>query len=68
MPERLRKFIGMIALVVLVVVYSLFAISIPIQNISPIMQAVFYVVAGFAWVIPAGFIVTWMQKPGRTRS
>lgn len=66
MPIRLRKFIGMIALVTLVVVYALVVITIPIQNISGFLQAIYYVVAGLLWVIPAGAIIAWMEKPRRT--
>jgi hypothetical protein len=28
-----------------------------------LLQAVFYVVAGFAWVLPAMPIVSWMARP-----
>jgi hypothetical protein len=30
---------------------------------SKLLQAVFYVVAGFAWVLPAMPIVSWMARP-----
>lgn len=63
MPERLRKFIGMIALVTLVVVYAGIAITIPIQGIPGYLQAIYYVVVGLAWVIPAAGIIAWMQWP-----
>ncbi|MCX5514935.1 DUF2842 domain-containing protein [Kaistia algarum] len=67
MPERLRKFIGMIALVTLVVVYSLVVITIPIQNIPGAWIWFFYALAGLVWVLPAGLIIKWMQKPPRDR-
>ncbi|MBN8998242.1 MAG: DUF2842 domain-containing protein [Rhizobiales bacterium] len=67
MPERLRKLIGMIALVTLVVVYALVVITIPIQNIPGGWVWLFYAVAGLAWVVPAGAIISWMQKPARGR-
>jgi hypothetical protein len=63
MPERLRKFIGMIVLVAWVVIYSLVVITIPIQNLSPGWMWLAYVVAGFLWVPPAGLLIAWMQKP-----
>ena len=67
MPERLRKFIGMIALVGFVVIYAMVVITIPIQNIPGAWVWFFYVFAGLIWVLPAGLIITWMQKPARGR-
>jgi hypothetical protein len=32
-------------------------------NASPLVEVIYYVVAGLAWVIPAGAIIWWMQKP-----
>ncbi len=52
MPERLRKFIGMIALVLFVVVYALVVVTIPIQNIPPALFWPAYALAGLAWVPP----------------
>jgi len=67
MPERLRKFIGMILLVVFVIVYSLVVITIPIQNLSPLWMWLGYAFFGLIWVVPAGAIIAWMQKPARSR-
>ncbi len=66
MPIRLRKFIGMIALVALVVVYSFIAMVIAqlkLADASKLVQMIYYVVVGLAWVFPAGVIIKWMQKP-----
>jgi ABC-type polysaccharide transport system permease subunit len=66
MPIRLRKFIGMIALVVLVIVYAFVAMVIAqlkLPDAPRYAQMIYYVVVGLAWVIPAGFIIKWMQKP-----
>jgi peptidoglycan/LPS O-acetylase OafA/YrhL len=68
MPLRLRKFIGMVALVVLVVVYALVAMTIAaakLPGLPALVQGAYYVVAGFLWVLPAGAIIAWMQKPAR---
>jgi hypothetical protein len=66
MPIRLRKFIGMIALVVLVIVYAFTAMVIAqlkLPDAHRAVQMIYYVVVGLAWVIPAGVIIKWMQKP-----
>ncbi len=68
MPERLRKFIGMLALVALVVVYALIVVTIPIQNIPDALIWPAYAVAGLLWVLPAMVIIAWMQKPRPPRA
>jgi hypothetical protein len=66
MHIRTRKLIGTIALLVLAIVWSLTAMAIaqaPVIAASKWLQAVYYVVAGLGWVLPAMPIVTWMSRP-----
>jgi hypothetical protein len=66
MKIRTRKFVGTIALLVLVVVWSLMGMTIaqtPWLANSGLLQAVFYVVAGLGWVLPAMPIISWMARP-----
>ena len=66
MRIRVRKFIGTIALLVLVVVWSLMGMTIaqtPWLANSGLLQAIFYVVAGLGWVLPAMPIISWMARP-----
>jgi predicted membrane channel-forming protein YqfA (hemolysin III family) len=66
MKIRTRKFFGTIALLVLVVVWSLVGMTIaqtPWIGESRLLQAVFYVVAGIGWVLPAMPIISWMSRP-----
>ena len=66
MTIRTRKFIGAIALLVLITVYSLVAMMVAIAlqvNASKWVEVLYYVVAGLAWTIPAGAIIWWMQQP-----
>ena len=68
MTIRTRKFFGTIALLVLVVVWSLLGMTIaqtPWLASSGLLQAIFYVVAGLGWVLPAMPIVSWMSRPDR---
>jgi Protein of unknown function (DUF2842) len=68
MPERLRKLIGTIVLVAFVCLYALTAMTIAAAKLpgtSGLTQLVFYVLAGLAWVIPAGALIAWMVKPRR---
>jgi len=66
MTIRTRKFLGAIALIVLAVVWSLLgmaAAQMPVIANSGWWQAVYYVVVGVGWVLPAMPIVSWMLRP-----
>jgi hypothetical protein len=69
MPLRLRKFIGAIALFVLVIVWALVAMALaqsPAIRDNSVASVAYYVVAGLGWVIPAMPIVWWMSREQRT--
>ena len=66
MTIRTRKFIGTIALLVLVVVWSpagMAAAQMPMIANSGWLQAIYYVVVGIGWVLPAMPIISWMSRP-----
>ena len=65
MPIRLRKFLGAIALIVLVIVWALVAMALaqsPAIHDSAILSVAYYVIAGLGWVLPAMPIVAWMAR------
>ena len=66
MAEKLRKLAGTIALIVLIVVYSLTAMTIAAAKLpgtSGLVQLIYYVIAGLLWVLPASLIIWWIAKP-----
>jgi hypothetical protein len=66
MKIRTRKLLGTVALLVLAAVWSLMGMAVaqmPWLANSAVLQAVFYVVAGMGWVLPAMPIVSWMSRP-----
>lgn len=67
MTQRQRKFLGTIALFLLIAVYAALAVGVAIvlqvQNASKFAELLYYVIAGLLWVLPAGLIISWMQKP-----
>ena len=68
MTIRSRKLFGTIALLVLALVWSLTGMAVaqlPWLAASGLRQAIFYVVAGMGWVLPAMPIVSWMSRPDR---
>jgi hypothetical protein len=65
MTIRTRKFFGTIALLLLVTAWSLVGMSVaqfPVLANSGWLEAIFYVVAGFGWALPAMPIVSWMSR------
>lgn len=72
MPLRVRKLIGMIALVAFVIVYALIVLSIAsarLESAAWWTHLLFFAVAGLLWVLPAMAIIRWMERPvdGRRR-
>ena len=66
MRIRTRKLLGTIALLLLAAVWSLMGMTVaqtPWLANSGLLQAIFYVVAGIGWVLPAMPIVSWMSRP-----
>ncbi len=69
MPLRLRKFIGAIALFVLVIVWALAAMALALMAAirdNAITSVAYYVIAGLGWVLPAMPVIVWMS-PRRAR-
>jgi hypothetical protein len=63
---RTRKLIGAFALLALVTVWSLVAMALAqsvLTNINGLVAAIYYVVAGLGWVLPAMLLVKWMGRP-----
>lgn len=66
MKIRTRKLLGTVTLLLLAAVWSLMGMTVaqmPWLANSGVLQAVFYVVAGMGWVLPAMPIVSWMSRP-----
>jgi hypothetical protein len=64
MPIRLRKLIGAVALIVLVVSWALIAMALaqsPVIKANGLVEVIYYVVAGLGWVLPAMPLVRWMS-------
>src|ERR1041385_7335760 len=65
MRIRARKFVGTIALLVLVTVWSLLGMTVaqtPWLAASGLYQAIFYVVAGIGWVLPAVPVISRVSR------
>jgi len=68
MPLRIRKLIGTIALLVLLSAWAFLAMALAqsvLTDINRVVAAIFYVVAGLGWVLPAMPLVAWMSRPDK---
>ena len=70
MSIRTSKLIGTVALLVLVSVWALLAMALAqsvLTDINGFVAAIFYVVVGLGWVLPAMPLISWMAKPDASR-
>jgi predicted membrane channel-forming protein YqfA (hemolysin III family) len=69
MPKRSRKFVGALVMISFVVVYALVAMALAQSRIvreePGLLQALYYVVLGMAWVLPMMPLIKWMERPDR---
>ena len=71
MKIRTRKLIGAFALLALVAVWSLLAMALAqsvLTDINGFVAAIYYVVAGLGWVLPAMPLISWMSRPDTPRA
>ena len=69
LPVRLRKFIGMLLLLIVLFFYAMIIMTIAVSEWMPsngFIEFMFYLITGLAWTFPAGIIIWWMQKPKKT--
>jgi RsiW-degrading membrane proteinase PrsW (M82 family) len=66
MPVRLKKLIGTVLIIALVVLYALVATTIASHRLgqSPWwVHLLYFAGTGLLWIIPAMFIIRWMERP-----
>jgi hypothetical protein len=69
MPIRIRKLLGAIVLIVLVLTWALVAMAVaqfPVVKANALGEALYYVIAGLGWVLPGMLIIRWMAGPGNS--
>ena len=68
MSMRTRKFVGTIALLLLVSGWALLAMALAqsvLTDINGFVAAIYCIVAGLGWVLPAMPLISWMARPDR---
>ena len=71
MPIRLKKLIGTVLLVLLVIVYALLATMVAVAQLSesgPVTHLAFFFFSGLLWVLPAMAIIKWMMVEKKPRA
>jgi hypothetical protein len=66
MPIRLRKLLGAIMLIALVVTWALVAMALAqsaVVKANGVIEVIYYVIAGLGWVLPAMPLIRWMSRP-----
>ena len=70
MPPRLKKFVGMLILIALVVVYALVAVTVAtyrLADASGWAHLAFFAISGIVWVLPAMAVISWMERKPKQR-
>ncbi len=70
MPVRLRKLIGTVIIVALVVIYALVATTIATYRLAEsawYVHLLYFLFSGVLWVVPAMFVIRWMEGPPRNK-
>jgi hypothetical protein len=66
MSMRIRKLVGTVALLALVIVWGLLAMALAqsvLTDINGWVATIYYIVAGLGWVLPAMPLISWMARP-----
>jgi hypothetical protein len=66
MPKTLRKLIGTVLIIVLVLVYAFLATMVAAATLGSAHWSVhllYFFVTGMLWILPAMWIIKWMHKP-----
>jgi hypothetical protein len=66
MPIRVRKLVGAVMLIVLVVTWALLAMALAqsaVIKANGVIEVLYYAIAGLGWVLPAMPLIRWMSRP-----
>lgn len=66
MRRRTRKFIGTIAMLIFVIIWALGVMMVAqmgVRTSHPLVEGLFYVIAGMGWVLPLMPLIKWMERP-----
>lgn len=71
MPNTLRKLIGTVMIIALVLVYAFLATMVASATLgrsSWPVHLLYFFVTGLLWILPAMWIIKWMHKPQKPKA
>lgn len=63
-----KKLIGTVVILIWVPIYALLAMRIAVSVLpgaNPVIELLYYAIAGTAWIIPIGLMIPWMTREPR---
>jgi hypothetical protein len=69
MTPSTKKLIGTIVILIWVPIYALLAMRIAVSLLpgaNPVVELLYYAIAGTAWIIPIGLMIPWMTRQPRS--
>lgn len=66
MRQRLKRLVGSLILLALVIVYALVATTVAVAQLgesSPWVHLAYFAITGLLWILPAMWVIKWMLKP-----
>jgi uncharacterized membrane protein len=70
MPVRLKKLIGTVIIVALVVLYALVATTVAAYRLADsawYVHMLYFLFTGLLWIVPAMFVIRWMEGPPKSK-
>lgn len=70
MPVRLKKLIGTIVIIFIVIVYAIAATTVATLFLATSpwwAHLLYFFLTGFLWVLPAMLVIKWMERPAKPR-
>jgi len=68
MTPSTKKLIGTIVILIWVPIYALLAMRIAVSVLpgaNPVVELLYYAIAGTVWIIPIGLMIPWMTRQPR---
>jgi hypothetical protein len=66
LPKRIRKLIGTVAILTIVIVYAFVAMALAESRIveaPKAVQVLAYALLGLLWILPCMPVIRWMERP-----
>ena len=71
MPVRVKKFIGIFIMIILVIVYAMTAVTVATYRLAEsawYIHMAYFLVTGLLWVLPAMWLIKWMETPPKSKA